>query len=176
MFQLLIATILTTANIRVNQSVTASRSTQIRQETKSRVTENRCDRVTQAVADYRDKLEATKDRRVNIHHGVISRIRNLLAKLNDQGCDPSAVTADLATWETMITDYRSEFTKFLDGVHSIRLAVCQEEPGDHQARLREARQQRLTAVSQRTDITQFYHNTLKPHLRELKTSCRNATN
>ncbi len=142
------------------------------QERKQELRENLCDRVQTRIQERRDHYGQLKDRHVNIYRGVVHRLRNLVEKLTNRGCDASQVEADLAQFEALIDELSASFNLFLGQLHSVGIPVCQEEPGDWKEAMGEVRDQLQAAKTKHREIRNFYKNTLKPHVRAAGQACR----
>lgn len=146
----------------------------VKNEAKAEIVENRCERVSDRVNNHARAGEAVKDRRVRIHQGVIKRFEALFSKLEEKGCDASAAQTNLATWETMISEYANNFNTWLDALHGLQNQVCQENAADYKASLQAVHDKRKLAQDKKREINQYYINTLKPSVKQLRTTCKES--
>ena len=170
------STLLASTRVRVIQNISGSSSTTFaqttRQEIKSTVVENRCERVTSRVNEHARAGEVVKDNRARIHQGVVKRLQALFTKLKDNGCDTATAESNLDTWEDMITTYRDQFNDWLNALHGLQNKVCQENTADYKASLQAVHDKRKVAQDTKREISRYYLNTLKPSVRALRTSCK----
>ncbi len=171
-------------SVKVTQSINAQSSKtisqtrevrrEIRGEVKETVVENRCEQVTNRVNSHLRAGEVVKDLRARIHQGVVKRLQALFAKLDGKDCDITTAKANLATWEAMIDEYASLFNSWLNALHDVQNKVCQENATDYRASLQAVHDKRKLAQDKKREISQYYINTLKPSVRQLRTSCRTS--
>ena len=141
---------------------------------RSEIREDMCQRVTDRIQAHREQWEQHRESRANIYRGVISRLKNLVTKLEDRGCSASQVTTDLTTLETMVDDMVVAFNLSLDKLHAVGVPVCQEQPGDWKAAMAEVRTQLQIAKTKQREIRAFYKNTLRPHVKAAGQACKAA--
>jgi len=103
---------------------------------------------------------------------VINRLEALFTKLDEKGCDTANATANLDTWESMIDGYQDNFNAWLDALHEVQNKVCQENAADYRASLQAVHEKRKLVQDKKREISQYYINTLKPSIRQLRTSCK----
>src|SRR3989344_4065729 len=142
------------------------------QERKAQLRENMCTRVRERIADRREQFQEHRENRANIYKGVISRLNNLAAKLEDRDCDASKVTADTAQFETLVGEFVTSFKLFLDKLHAVGVPVCQEQPGDWKTAMAQARTQLQAAKTKHRAVRDFYKNTLKPDVKAAGAACK----
>lgn len=167
------------AQISVNQQINAT-TTQttrgtVRQEIHDQKVENRCTIVTDRVNNHARMAEVVKDNRARIYQGVTKRLEALFTKLEAKGCNVSTAKSNLSQFQTMISSYRNHFNGFIDALHALQNKVCQENAQDYKAAHQAVLDQRKAAVAELRSIHDFYKNTLRPSVRDLRTSCKAAT-
>jgi|SRR3989344_1198495 len=145
------------------------------QERKQELREDMCQRVTDRIGERRQRFEEHRDNRVNIYRGIIERLKNLVTKLKDRGCDASQVETDLTTLEKLVDELVVAFNLFVDKLQAVRIPVCQEEPGDWKTAMAQVREQLQLVKAKHQEVRAFYKDTLKPDVKVASQTCR-ATN
>lgn len=136
------------------------------------VRENICQRVKDRIEDRRERFQEHRDGRANIYRGVIQRLNNLVAKLEDRGCDASQVKTDLTAWQGLVDELVAAFNLFIDKLQAVGVPVCQEEPGDWKTAMAAVREQLQAVQAKHREVRSFYQETLKPDVKAAGQACR----
>ena len=146
-----------------------------RQERQEEQRTDLCQRVTDRQEQWRQRYFEAKEKHASVHQGVISRLRNLITKLDDRGCDTGELADNVNQFEALVQELADLFNAFIAALHDVTLPVCQDTPQDHRTAMAAVREKLQQVKNQRREIHNFYQTTLKPDLKRLAQACRTET-
>ncbi|MFA5776084.1 MAG: hypothetical protein WC988_00805 [Patescibacteria group bacterium] len=138
---------------------------------------------TNAIKERRDKICKNTQDRVNerwnkYYARRTDRVENMDKGLKvlekriefykGKGLDVSNLELDLVALTSLVSDYKTAYVEFLDLLEGAKIIPCANYEGQFLPKLKEAKDQWL-AVKQKADtIRDYYRNTVKVHLEELR--------
>jgi len=138
------------------------------EEKKENIKNRFCNRVENRIDRRIDNFEKYKENRVRRHERVRDRIASLADKLDDKGYDTSTLRSHLKTFDGMIKDYASEYSKFISMLGDSKDYTCGESEGKFVDAVKEARSQLKIAKEKRKELREYYRTVIKKDLEDIK--------
>jgi|GEM_PF-1610697 len=132
--------------------------------------QQRCDRIAKLVLKRLDIFETTKTNHQENYQKLLTRLNNIVTKLNEKDIDTTKLSTDIATLEGMITDYTTQYESFVVALkETVSGFTCTAENKDAFKDLLEQTKEDLKALKDsRQAIREFYLNTIREDLRFLR--------
>jgi DNA repair ATPase RecN len=130
--------------------------------------QKRCDTLNTRIDERITRFEANKDKHLTHYADLVAKISEILQTLEAKGYDVAAAEAHVATLEGMISDYAAAYTEFIDLLVATQDIVCGESDGAFKGGVQSARDQLKVVHQKRMAVRDFYRNTLRVSLREIR--------
>jgi len=112
------------------------------------------------------------DNNKGFHQQQFENLRNRVSKIVDRlkakGFDTSDLTTDLATLDTKIAKFKTDYTTFIDKLRESQDLPCGESQGAFKDKIQESRDALKIVRADVKDIVDYYRNTIKPDLQKLR--------
>lgn len=133
-------------------------------ERREKVCQNAQGRVNERWSKY---YARRTDRLENMGKGI-KVLENRIQFYKDKGLNVSKLEADLIALKALVDEYKTEYMKFLDFLEGAKTLPCANHEGEFLPKLKEAKDQWIVVKQKADAIRDYYNDTVKPHLQELR--------
>jgi len=145
---------------------------QVLETKKHELADKVCQAVTSRVDNRINQYENNQDKWSSRHQGVVKRLTDLADKLAVRGCDVSSIRADISTYQELLTKFQASFRLFIDTLKDSRTLTCGQGDGEFAGKISQARTQLLEVRQNALALTDFFKNSLRPHLSQTGQACK----
>lgn len=136
-------------------------------ESISKIFENKCDTLKNKVTNRVNRFENNEEAHSEVYTKLKDRIAERIEKWKEMGYNVSKLTEDLKTLEGKITDFTTDYKKFIEILKSTQEVAC--GTGTEFAEvIKEARVALKIVRQDASDIRNYYNTVIRPDIIELK--------
>lgn len=136
--------------------------------TVSPVVQARCDLINSRIDLRINNFNANKETHIQRYQNIKTNVTNLVTYLKSKGYDTSKLETDLATLNTMVVTFGTDYSSFITKLEAAKQFTCGQSDGQFKAKIEEARAQLTIARTQAKDIRVFIVGTIRPDLQALR--------
>jgi hypothetical protein len=140
----------------------------LRQEFKTKLTEERCARIQERVDSKIALFEEKKKSHAAVYENIKKRISAVIEKASAKGYDTAELKSDLTVLEEKIATFTNDYASYLSKIKGSKNFTCGHSEGDFKGELVEARALLKTVHTDAQDIRNYVKNTIKPAIKALK--------
>lgn len=141
---------------------------EVLKQIKLETAEEKCARITKNIENRTAGFDENKDRHYEAYKNLKDRMEKFLAKLTEKGYDVTEFKADLTVLNTKIQKFADDYAAYQAKLGETKEYACGHSDGDFKAKLGEARVLLKTVREDSKDIKNYYLNTIKPDLKEIR--------
>ena len=141
---------------------------QLISEKKEKIEAAKCANIEQKIQSRISKFNAGKVRRISAFNNMKRRLTVLEVKLAAKGYDTSKLKADLAVLNSKIDKFLTDYAANNAALSETKKFACGKSEGEFRAQLLESKDLLATVHADSKDIKEYYANTVKPDLQEIK--------
>ena len=130
----------------------------------------RCSRITERIDTQIESYNLTKDKYLNIYTSVGDAVSIRLDNLENKGVDVALLRTDLQTLGSLNAEMGSSYDQFIAELTQAKEFGCGTSESEFAQQMQSARQQLLVVRQKALDVKEYIFNTLRPDLRNLKTT------
>lgn len=137
---------------------------------------NMCERMDERLAAKIAQLEENRDGHVNKYNRILTRLTEIMERMEDKGLDVSKLREDLGTFEVMVDEYVAEYKTFLTLLETAAGIDCQNAQEEFKEAMMAARAQMKVISAKRLDILEFYRDVLRVDIKDLREQAQELDN
>ncbi|MBP6943037.1 MAG: hypothetical protein KBB55_03260 [Candidatus Buchananbacteria bacterium] len=142
----------------------------------NRKDDNTCAAVEARIDARIKNYDQSHDRQLQAYLNVRERINRIILRLDALDVNTTELRVDLKTLDSKIAKLRTDYGAYIVALREVRVYSCVTANTDFTGELKEARQILTTVQTDIKDIRDYYHNTIKPDIREVKIEGRTELN
>jgi len=131
-------------------------------------TQEICDQLGKRITKRVDLFESNKTHHIERYDLLKSKLQEVVTKLKAKGFDTGELESNLLELDRLIKTYVQEYTKFIDILKGALASTCGESQGTFKEGLQNARAQLREARTARRAIWEFYKNTIREDIKNLR--------
>lgn len=128
----------------------------------------RCERIEARVAGRVAHFKSVNDRHATHYRNLALRVRKIIDTLSSRGYDTAIVEGDLKTLNQMIQHAADDHAAFITQLEEAQAFDCGKSEGAFRQAMQEARDALKVVRDDARAIKDFYQNTLRPHIQDLR--------
>lgn len=133
--------------------------------------ENRCESVQARIKNRMNTYEAKKDKHMSQYNQIQQRISDLIAKLNDKGCDTNGLADDMLTLEDLIAQFVAAYRNLDNDLKTSNNFACGESEGNYVSSVRAAQANIPLILTKAKAIRTHVQTVLRPNLQAAARTC-----
>lgn len=142
----------------------------------NRKDDNNCAAVEARIDARIKNYDQSRDRQLQAYLNVRERINRIILRLDALDVNTTELRVDLKTLDSKIAKLRTDYGAYIVALREVRVYSCVTANTDFTGELKEARQILTTVQTDIKDIRDYYHNTIKSDIREVKIEGRTELN
>lgn len=137
-------------------------------ERKEKREAKRCEVVQELVSKRIEIFKKTKTNHQENYDKLVSRLNEVVLKLQAKGLDTTELSTDLATLETMIAEYKTKYESFVAQLDATGTVACGETSDVYKAKLEESKALVQELRQMRVKIRDFYLTEVREDIKALR--------
>lgn len=132
--------------------------------------EDRCESAQKKVTTLETIVGERAKRRNTAYDTLLDRLNNLVTKLQAKNVDTTELEQEIATLEMKIAQFKTNLTTYRQSISDLSSLACKDDPSAFKSLLEQARAQRETVKTDAEAIKEYFKETIKPTLEEIRTA------
>jgi len=141
---------------------------EVLKKVKMETAEERCARITKNIEKRTENFEENKNKHYSAYKNLKDRIEKFVAKLSAKGYSIDDLAADLSVLDTKIQKFNTSYAAYQAKLGETKEYACGHSDEDFKVKLAEARTLLKTVREDSKDIKNYYLNTIRPDLKEIR--------
>ncbi len=133
-----------------------------------RVLRNSCTAAQEMVAKVSNRVARVRENREESYATISERLNDLVVKVEIAGVDATSLNDAIVTMESEVSIFKATLDEYETILSDLAEMDCESDPQAFRAALSAAKQHRVTLVSSSQGIRQYFDNTIKPILQQLR--------
>lgn len=130
--------------------------------------EAKCAKIQEKIAAKTAGFDENKDRHYNAYKNLKDRMEKFVAKLEAKGYDVTDFKAEVVVLDGKIQKFATDYAAYQAKLGETKDYACGHSNGEFKAKLQEARTLLKMVREDSKDIKNYYLNTIKPELKEIR--------
>ncbi len=135
----------------------------------------RCDRINARIDNHIARFDAAKERHFTRYHSVKDRIKARLDRLDSKGYNTQQARIDLKTFDDKIKHTERNYAIVIDKLNTAKTFTCGQSQGQFKQAIKDAKAQLDIVRADVTDMKNYWHDTLKVDIQNLRAQKGNIT-
>jgi hypothetical protein len=130
--------------------------------------EKRCEIITKRIDDKLNNFNENHFKHKNLHNNIREKLNRIITLAKEKNLDVSKLEEDLQTLDAKIKVFNDAYLTYIDKLKTTKDYVCGNSEGEFIKKVVDASQELKTIRIASQDIKDFFQNTLKQDIKDLR--------